>query len=69
MQYESDFIIEPLKKRSHGHRATVKPRPNTVNVMETKRQFKLSPELREYFRVCKQRERARAKEKSEDKQP
>lgn len=57
MKYGADFTIEPLPKR-HGHKIRVKPSHVKASVMDTPKQFKTSPEVREYMRNLKRKERA-----------
>ena len=65
MEYGVDFTIEPLKKRSHGHKQAFKPSRVNVIDMETPKQFKNPPALREYWRIHKQEQRAQKNKKKE----
>jgi hypothetical protein len=60
MKYGTDFTVEPIPKR-HGHKQTVKPfyaKKEIMDTANTVKQFKNPPEIREYWRIHKQKQRA-----------
>lgn len=59
MKYGRDFVIEPLPKKCHGQ--MVKPSCAKKVVMDLDKAFKNPPEIREYWRVHKQKQRSKQK--------
>jgi hypothetical protein len=69
LKYNDDFTVEAMPKRSYGHKQRAKPFYAKEEVMDTSaKQFKNSQDIREYWRVKKQEERARANTKTEAKE-
>jgi hypothetical protein len=64
MEYNRDFTVSLLPKRSHGQKRKVKPRPKKDMSMNQTKTFKTPPELREYWRLHKriEREKKRCKQ-------
>jgi hypothetical protein len=67
LKYGVDFTVKPIPKRSHGQKATVKPFHAKEEVMDTIKQFKNSPEIREYWKIHKRQQRAKAKTEAQEK--
>ncbi len=70
MKYGIDFTVEPLSKAySHGQKPIkVKPFNAKLSVMDLDKAFKNPPEIREYWRIHKQKQRA-SKEKKTNGEP
>lgn len=64
VEYGKDFTIEPLQKRSHGHKETHKPIFAKNIVMEPQKQFKNSEEIRAYWREHKAKQRTAKKDET-----
>jgi hypothetical protein len=60
LKYGIDFTVEPIPKRSHGHKQTVKPFYTKEIVMsQTAKTFKNGPEIRDYWKQRKRAQRAK----------